>query len=256
MANLSDAIARVCEDYLVRPEDEVGDTVGREIQAAIDHYASERFGFNERRLYFTLTNTSVYSLPEIIAANQTRIQRVEGRSDNPSTISYYEQYYRRIIEVDDVITTQSGNLVMLEPVSWDEMCRYRREHTALNTTQGNGTTMVPTIYGNPSLYTVYGDALWLDISPQTQAAAGWSLTAYVDCHVEFSVLSEVSPQTNPFLDEGYDLICARAARMVAMKKLREYDHAAQFANLEGEALNALRERGHRRMATGRLVPRL
>lgn len=256
MANLSEAIARVCSDYLGRPEDEIGATVGREIQAAIDHYASERFGFNERRLNLTLTFTSVYSLNQIVAGNQTREQRVEGSSSNPTTVSWYAQYYHRIIAVDNVIITRGGgNLVMLEPVSWDEMCRYRREHTAQNTTQGQGLTSVPTIWGDPSLYTVYGDALWLDISPPSPSTGAWSITGYLDCHVEFTKLAD-GTTTNPFLDEGYELICARAARMTAMKPLREYEHAAQFANLEGEALNALRERGHHRMATGRLVPRL
>lgn len=253
MANLSEAIARVCSDYLVRPEDEIGETVGREIQAAIDHYAGERFGFNEKRLAFTLSNTSVYSLPLVIAANQTRVQVVTGRSDRPVTLSYYTQSYQRVIEVDDVLMNQSNRLLDIKPITWAEMCEVRQEHTA--GTGINGNTTVPTIYGIPRFYTVYDSALWFDVSPQTQTQV-WSITAYMDCHVEFAKLTEVDPQANAFLDEGYDLICARAARMTAMKRLREYDHAAQFASLEAECLNSLRERGFRRMAGGRLVPSL
>lgn len=232
MANLSDAVARVCEDYLVRPEDEVGAAVGREIQAAIDHYASERFGFNEVRLTFTLTATSVYSLPNILTSNEVRVERVT----DGTTISYFEQYYGRIIEIDNVLVTHSSTRdYWLDPVTWSEM-------VALRST--------PQLTGDPTKYVRYGDSLYVDASPTS------TMTAYLDVHVEFVKLAEVSPQTNAFLDEGYELICARAARMVAMKTLREYDHAAQFAQLEQEALNTLRERGFRRMAGGRLVASL
>lgn len=259
MANLSDAIARVCSDYLVRPEDEVGETVGREIQSAIDHYAGERFGFNEVRLYFTISTASQYALSGIIRANETVITRVEGRSDNPTTIVQYQQYFKRVIEIDKLtIGRYRGNQYTLDPITWDEMSRLRASNGIVVASSIN-TQGLSLVQSDPQFYTRYLDTIYFETSPPVGAlGSDEPYDGFLDCHVEFMPIAEirVGAQTNAFLDEGYDLICARAARMTAMKKLREYDHASQFAALESEALNTLRERAGRRMSTGRLVPHL
>lgn len=214
MANLATVVSRVCEDYLVRPESEVGSTVAREVQLAIDHYATHRMGFNELRVSFTLSNTNGYTL-EFIAENFG---------------------LDRILAVDSVLvqgTAGASDIYTLAPVTWDRMKVMQRD-TLRN--------------GEPSFFCVYSDRLWIEQHPNTDARNAW-----LEGLVTFPPVEEV---TNAWLVEGLELILARTASQVARKRLQDTEMYQNYAQMEAEALAALRDRQTEKLTTGRLSPHL
>lgn len=135
MASLAEAVTRICDDYLNRPEDDIGATVAREVQLAVDHYAPQRMGFNEARLTFTLSSTSGYSLATIAT----------------------DSGYSKVLEIDNVFVQHSSTREYeLMRVTWGELAAYRT---------------APTIVGSPSAYSVHGNTLYLDSVPSQENTA-------------------------------------------------------------------------------------
>jgi len=153
MASLAEVVSTVCEDYLVRPESEIADTVAREVQLAIDHYAPFRMGFNEVRVSFTMSATNGYAL-ELIAANFG---------------------LHRILAVDRVLvqgTAGATDIYTLVPVTWHEMTIMQRDQ--LQT-------------GEPSYFAIYSDNLQINVHPDSAARNAW-----MDCLVQFLPVAAAS----------------------------------------------------------------
>lgn len=122
MATYGGAVDLVLTD-LGRSDGSITAVVEREILKAIEHYAPERFWFNEARASFTASNTILYSLETVFPATST--------------------YMAGFVEIDQVSVVISGAVSELEVNTHQEL---QREDVS-------GTT------GPPSDYAIFAEQL-------------------------------------------------------------------------------------------------
>ena len=199
MATYGETVTRILDD-LSRPEDELGAIARREILSAIDFYASERLGFNERILAFTITATIDYAFTAIADKNS-----ITGGS---------------IWAIDELSVLYSSRWVDVEMAPFDMVWRLNNANTTANL---------------PDLWGTFNRTLRL----YPNLTAGTSLSAQCAAHVLFPVLAG-DGDTNEWLTDGEELIRTRACRLICQRKLDDFEKAAQFRQLEQEALQALR----------------
>lgn len=211
MATLAATVTRICDD-LSRPESEIGLAVEREILSAIEHYSSERFGFNERTLQFTISATSVYSFASIVASNAAAL--------SISDIS-------EIIGPEIVRTYTNNRYLELERENYSTVLRMSES----------------TLSAEPSYWAVWNKSLVFETIPPT-------MTGFVEGHVKLTELSSAN-QENAWLNEGRELIAARATAMVCKKKLHDSDLANTFVGIEIDELDRLQQRASK-LASGKL----
>jgi len=243
MPSLAEATTKLCEDYLIRPESEAGEYARRAILAAIEHYSVERMTFNEKRIPLTLTSTNIYSF-DVLIMNGTVVSNVlsppappgtGGYEPNPNASIVDTQYtfVDSILAIDKIdVCDPNGHRYELLPVTLEEITRMR-------------SSIVTT--GDPSHYCVYDRSIWLDSTPSR------SLSAAVFCHVRFEPLDQNALQEeSDWLDEGQELILARAAKDIFRFRLKDYEAATAMATAESEAFQKLKERGRLLLSTNRV----
>lgn len=198
MATYGQTVTRILDD-LSRPEDELGDIARREILSAIQFYSSERLGFNERVLTFTITATNQYTFTSIMDTNS-----LTGGS---------------IWKID--------HLRVLYSSRWVEVCE--APFIDVYNLNNNNTTA-----NLPDLWAIFNRTLRLYPNLSSDA----SLSAEIAAHVKFPELSAASDE-NEWLTDGEELIRSRACRLICQRKLDDFEKAQQFTQLEAEALRTL-----------------
>ena len=240
MANLAEAVSRLCEDYLIRPESEASAYAERAILQAIEHYAPERLGFNEVTVPLTITATDNYSLSLLAATGYATgtSWRLEPDPTQPPgsrqvTVSYFTVFssLASILAVDQVVANDAGHRYTLRPLTLGEVTDWR-----------NGQRTA----GRPSAYCVYNKAIQLDCASDT------SISDEVFCHVQFEEVTADQSTDSPWLVDGQQLILARAASQVFRTRLKDYEAASAMGALEQEELATLRERSRLLQSVGRL----
>ena len=217
MATLPATISRICDD-LSRPESEIGASVRREILSAIEHYTPERFAFNERTLQFSLSaSVDAYSLASIITAN-------EGADPAAGIDS--------IIGIDRVRLYRGGYYYTLDATTWGELSDMRDANV---------------VVGDPGWWAVFNKTLYFESSVGSDAGLG-----YVEGHVKLKPLDDSDTAENAWLQEGRELIAARASAMVCRKKLQDFELAQAFDAVESNELASLVQRATKLTSSGRI----
>ena len=138
-----------------------------------------------------------------------------------------------VLAVDDVRYTVSSRYIVLDPVP---MAEWRRLDTTSSET------------GPPDFFAVFNKSLYVYTTPDA------SYDATMACHVKLLSLDGEVVTSNGWLEEGLELITARATRMTLAKKLDDFEKAQVYAGIEGECFARLLEQRSLLMETGRLVP--
>lgn len=101
--------------------------------------------------------------------------------------------------------------------------------------------------GLPDFYAVFNKTLRIYPTPNTD------LPSQMPAHIKLTTLAQ-DGDTNAWLVEGEELIRSRACRLVAKRKLDDFEKAREFEELERNAYDALTNEAGMYQSTGMLSP--
>jgi len=188
---------------LNRNDTSLSDTVLLNIQSSITEYETQRFYFNEQILTCTLSATDTYSLA-----------LWDASGNNVSDV----------IEVDfmEIVINATRNYQLQEFTSQD---------LALLSSNAQG------IRGYPTHFSIFNQAI--KIYPQ----ANTEYTGRIYAHVKFSPIPTGGfSVSNPWTNDGADLIRNATLKRLWGRKFRDYDAAQAAGVAEQASLLALRRR--------------
>lgn len=213
MATYGGAVDLVLTE-LARSDTSITAVVEREILKAIEHYAPERFWFNEARASFTASSTIYYPFSTIFPATAT--------------------YGAGFVEIDQLSITVNSDVYELDLETHQELVRLdsNTNHT-----------------GDPVSWAIFGEKIRL----YPMLASGTTRQIDVDGTRRLATLS-ASTDTNAWTNEALNLITARVEKSICARRFKDFDAAQVYQIAEEEEYRKLRDRTERLLATGRVRP--
>jgi hypothetical protein len=144
--------------------------------------------------------------------------------------SYADTTIAEILEPDRVRVYVSSRYLTLEKVGYGVLQDLRDS---------------PVITGNPDYWAVFNKSVIFESTPNQV------MTGYLEGHVRLAPLDATNIE-NAWLQEGRELISARAAAMVARKKLQDMEQASSYTSIEIDELDRLQQRASKLTGSGKL----